>query len=75
MAQAAHLICAFPEDALRIADKLGDIARGYGLAAWTHARTSGEWEICIEGEENCLRRFATEVGFRNLALSAGSESR
>jgi len=64
MAVTAHLTCAFPDRALSVADKLGDIARSYGLAAWTTARSEGEWQIRIEGDEQELRRFAADVGIK-----------
>jgi hypothetical protein len=62
----AHLTCAFPDGALNTADKLGDMARGHGLAAWTRLRGAGEWEIRIEGDEERLRNFAADIGFRNV---------
>lgn len=71
MRHTAHLVCAFPDGALRIADQLGDMARNYGLIAWTNARATGEWEIRIEGDEDRLRHFASEVGFSNLGAATG----
>jgi hypothetical protein len=64
--QTAHLRCAFPDSALRTADKLSDMARGQGLAAWVRPRYPGEWEIRFEGDEDQLRGFATKLGFKNV---------
>jgi hypothetical protein len=63
MQHTAHLACAFPDSALGVADRMSDMARSQGLAAWTRPRGPGEWEIRFEGEEKSLRQFATRLGF------------
>ena len=72
MEQSAHFTCAFPDGALSIADRLGDIARDYRLAAWISERGDGEWQIRIEGDPEQLRRFAADVGFRDFKAVTGT---
>lgn len=62
MAELAHITCAFADGAISIADRLADMARGYGLVAWMRARADGEWEIRLEGESALLEKFTAEVG-------------
>lgn len=66
MNDTAHLSCAFPDSALGVADRLGDMARAAGLVAWTHPRSPGEWEIRFVGEAQQLRGFAAKLGFTNV---------
>jgi hypothetical protein len=67
MAQLAHMICAFSDEALSVADRLGDMARNYGLVAWTSSRGDGDWQIRLEGEDALLQKFAVEVGLDQIS--------
>ena len=75
MTEVARMTCAFPESALPVADKLSNLARRHGLAAWLTPSTDGEWQIRFEGERDALLQFSLESGLGTQRMEARQQLR